>query len=231
LLGGFHLSGAAFEPAIEPTVAAFAEMAPDLVVPADCTGWKAQHRLAAALPAAFAPDAEGRCSVDDKTRVRYADKPTTEVHTWIDASPELVWILVSDINLMPTLSDELCAVEWVQPATGPAVGSAFRGYSQQGTGQWSTVSTIVSYQPGREFAWAVGDVANPGAIWKFALRPERGGTELSQWVQMGPGRSGVSMAIASRPQLELAIVAGRLRNFARGMAHNLAAIKTMAEQH
>jgi 7,8-dihydropterin-6-yl-methyl-4-(beta-D-ribofuranosyl)aminobenzene 5'-phosphate synthase len=59
LLGGFHLSGAAFEPAIEPTVAAFAEMAPELLVPAHCTGWKAQHRLAHALPDAFVPNAVG----------------------------------------------------------------------------------------------------------------------------------------------------------------------------
>ena len=59
LLGGFHLTGPAFEPIIEPTVAAFADMAPDVLVPAHCSGWKAQHRLAAALPAAFVPNAVG----------------------------------------------------------------------------------------------------------------------------------------------------------------------------
>jgi 7,8-dihydropterin-6-yl-methyl-4-(beta-D-ribofuranosyl)aminobenzene 5'-phosphate synthase len=59
LLGGFHLTGPAFEPVIESTVAAFVEMAPDLLVPAHCTGWKAQHQLAAALPAAFVPNAVG----------------------------------------------------------------------------------------------------------------------------------------------------------------------------
>ena len=59
LLGGFHLTGPAFEPIIEPTVATFTDMAPDVLVPAHCTGWKAQHRLAAALPAAFVPNAVG----------------------------------------------------------------------------------------------------------------------------------------------------------------------------
>jgi 7,8-dihydropterin-6-yl-methyl-4-(beta-D-ribofuranosyl)aminobenzene 5'-phosphate synthase len=59
LLGGFHLSGPVFEPVIEPTVEAFTDMAPDLLVPAHCTGWKAQHRLAAALPGAFVPNAVG----------------------------------------------------------------------------------------------------------------------------------------------------------------------------
>jgi 7,8-dihydropterin-6-yl-methyl-4-(beta-D-ribofuranosyl)aminobenzene 5'-phosphate synthase len=59
LLGGLHLSGTAFEPIIEPTVAALTDLAPDLIVPAHCTGWKAQHRLAAAFPTAFVPNAVG----------------------------------------------------------------------------------------------------------------------------------------------------------------------------
>ena len=59
LLGGLHLSGPAFEPVIPPTVAALTELAPDLVVPAHCTGWRAQHALAAALPGAWLPGSSG----------------------------------------------------------------------------------------------------------------------------------------------------------------------------
>ncbi|WAJ44300.1 MBL fold metallo-hydrolase [Mycobacterium sp. Aquia_216] len=59
LVGGLHLSGPAFEPLIGPTVVALAAMAPDVLVPAHCTGWKAQHRLATALPGAFVPNAVG----------------------------------------------------------------------------------------------------------------------------------------------------------------------------
>jgi 7,8-dihydropterin-6-yl-methyl-4-(beta-D-ribofuranosyl)aminobenzene 5'-phosphate synthase len=59
LLGGLHLSGPAFEPIIAPTVAAFAELAPDLIVPGHCSGWRAQHALAAALPEAFVPSSSG----------------------------------------------------------------------------------------------------------------------------------------------------------------------------
>jgi 7,8-dihydropterin-6-yl-methyl-4-(beta-D-ribofuranosyl)aminobenzene 5'-phosphate synthase len=59
LFGGFHLTGPAFEPIIEPTVLALRDLAPDVIVPAHCTGWRAQHRLAAALPDAFIPNAVG----------------------------------------------------------------------------------------------------------------------------------------------------------------------------
>jgi 7,8-dihydropterin-6-yl-methyl-4-(beta-D-ribofuranosyl)aminobenzene 5'-phosphate synthase len=59
LIGGFHLNGPAFEPVIAPTSAALTELAPELIVPGHCTGWRAQHALAAALPAAWAPPSVG----------------------------------------------------------------------------------------------------------------------------------------------------------------------------
>jgi hypothetical protein len=40
-------------------VEALAELALQVVVPAHCTGWRATHALAAALPDAFVPDSVG----------------------------------------------------------------------------------------------------------------------------------------------------------------------------
>jgi 7,8-dihydropterin-6-yl-methyl-4-(beta-D-ribofuranosyl)aminobenzene 5'-phosphate synthase len=59
VIGGFHLSGPAFEPVIAPTVAALTELAPELIVPGHCTGWRAQHALAATLPAAWVQTSVG----------------------------------------------------------------------------------------------------------------------------------------------------------------------------
>ncbi len=59
IFGGFHLSGPAFEPMIGPTVAALTEMAPQVVVPGHCTGWRAQHALARALPDAWSQSSSG----------------------------------------------------------------------------------------------------------------------------------------------------------------------------
>ncbi len=59
LLGGLHLGGPAFEPIIGPTVRELMAMAPDLVVPGHCTGWRAQHALAAALPDAWTAGSSG----------------------------------------------------------------------------------------------------------------------------------------------------------------------------
>lgn len=59
LIGGLHLNGPAFEPVIGPTVEALTAIAPSLVVPGHCTGWRAQHALAAALPNAWTASSSG----------------------------------------------------------------------------------------------------------------------------------------------------------------------------
>ena len=59
IIGGFHLSGPMFQPIIEPTVDALAELSPALLVPAHCTGWRAVHRLAARFPDGFVMSAVG----------------------------------------------------------------------------------------------------------------------------------------------------------------------------
>ena len=52
VLGGYHLAGATVEDRIEPTVRDLADLvAPRIVAPGHCTGWRA----AAALVNAFSP--------------------------------------------------------------------------------------------------------------------------------------------------------------------------------
>jgi len=59
IIGGFHLTGAAFEPIIERTVDAIAALDPAVIVPAHCTGWKASLALAKRMPDAVTPNAVG----------------------------------------------------------------------------------------------------------------------------------------------------------------------------
>jgi 7,8-dihydropterin-6-yl-methyl-4-(beta-D-ribofuranosyl)aminobenzene 5'-phosphate synthase len=59
VIGGFHLTGAIFEPIIAPTVAALKQIGPKVLVPQHCTGWKAQVTLAHELPEAYTPNSVG----------------------------------------------------------------------------------------------------------------------------------------------------------------------------
>lgn len=158
------------------------------------------------------------------TGARYADTPTVEVETYVDAPPGRVWAVVCDVELMPTMSTELQRVEWLDEPG--AVGSRFVGYSKhRAIGEWSTPSQVIESEEPRVFAWAVGDPAEPAAIWRFTLEPDGAGTRLRQWMQMGPGRSGLSAAIGSMPDKEQKIVYSRMKEFEANMAATLAAIK------
>ncbi|MGW1068582.1 SRPBCC family protein [Streptomyces aureus] len=164
------------------------------------------------------------------TGARYADQPTVEVRTRIDAPPRRVWDLVSDIRRMPELSTELRSAEWLDGATAPAVGARFVGRSgHPSLGEWETTSYVVECAPCRVFAWAVGDPEHPSALWRFGLREADGGTELTQWMRMGPGRSGLSLAIDRMPDKEQKIVFVRLREFERSMTGTVEAIRKLAE--
>jgi len=59
VIGGFHLEGPLFEPIISQTCEALASLAPQFIVPAHCTGWRATHAIAAALPDAFIQNSVG----------------------------------------------------------------------------------------------------------------------------------------------------------------------------
>ena len=59
LLGGFHLTGPAFEPIIEKTIDELKDVAPEVIVPMHCTGWKAIQRLSQEFPSAFVLNSVG----------------------------------------------------------------------------------------------------------------------------------------------------------------------------
>jgi 7,8-dihydropterin-6-yl-methyl-4-(beta-D-ribofuranosyl)aminobenzene 5'-phosphate synthase len=59
LMGGFHLNGPVFEPLIPRVLNDLAALNPGVLVPAHCTGWRAQHALSARFPGAYVPNAVG----------------------------------------------------------------------------------------------------------------------------------------------------------------------------
>jgi 7,8-dihydropterin-6-yl-methyl-4-(beta-D-ribofuranosyl)aminobenzene 5'-phosphate synthase len=59
LLGGFHLGGPVFEPLIPRVLDDLAALNPGVLVPAHCTGWRANHAMAARFPAAYIPNSVG----------------------------------------------------------------------------------------------------------------------------------------------------------------------------
>lgn len=93
----------------------------------------------------------------------------------VDASPQEVYDLVSDITRTGEWSVVCRAAEWEDPSS-TGVGARFIGHNETPTRTWTTTSTVVAATPGEEFAWMVGD----GYVrWGYRMEPVDDGTELS----------------------------------------------------
>jgi hypothetical protein len=107
------------------------------------------------------------------------DSVTVHVH----AGPETIWPLVSDVvTNARRFAAETFDAEWLDGATGPAVGVRFRGHVRRngwGPVYWS-VATIDACEPGREFAFSVGLAGRPVNRWRYQLEPAGDGTDVTE---------------------------------------------------
>jgi uncharacterized protein YndB with AHSA1/START domain len=158
-----------------------------------------------------------------------ADEPGTSAEVVIAAPPERVWALVSDIELPARFSEEFLGASWVG-GDGPAVGASFVGRSTHpAMGEWEAESFVEVYEEGRRFGWATVDPSNPGSRWCFELEPVDGGTRLRYSMSIGPGPSGLSIAIEAMPDKEPRILQRRLTEHHAKMVRTLQGIAELAE--
>ncbi|MQA13772.1 MAG: SRPBCC family protein [Pseudonocardiaceae bacterium] len=109
--------------------------------------------------------------------MKRATKGAVSVH--IDASPERVYQLVSDVTRMGEWSPETYRCKWLD-AAGPAVGARFKGYNRRGNARWSNTLVVIAADPGREFAFR-RDVLPCGVCdWRYRLEQDGTGTVLTE---------------------------------------------------
>lgn len=104
----------------------------------------------------------------------------TEIH--IDAPPEQVYALTSDVTRTGEWSPECHRCKWVNGTTGPVVGARFRGYNRYRWLRWSRLNEVLATDPGREFALKVlPDWMNKdSSIWRYRLEAQERGTRVSE---------------------------------------------------
>jgi len=159
--------------------------------------------------------------------VKFADGPSVAVDTYVDAPPDRVWTVVVDLSRMGEWSSENKGGEWVDGE--PALGRRFRGINQREDFKWETVSVVTQFDAPRVFEWKVGDPDNPAATWRYELTAEGHGTRLRQAADVGPGPSGLTMAIDRMPDKEERIIANRCEELRRNMTATVEGIKAAAE--
>lgn len=110
--------------------------------------------------------------------MRQGTTGTVTIH--VDAAPDEVYALVSDVRRMGEWSPETVHAEWIDGATGPAVGARFKGTNRRGIVRWSTKPRVVEVEPGRVFAFVTEFRGQDQTRWTYRFEPEAGGTRLTE---------------------------------------------------
>lgn len=100
----------------------------------------------------------------------------------IEADPQEVYRLISDITSVGERSDECRSADWLPGGPRePVVGARFRGRNRSGVARWSRVCEITAAVPGRTFAFrTVPERWDPSradsTTWRYDLEPSPEGT-------------------------------------------------------
>ena len=106
----------------------------------------------------------------------------------MNATPDAVWYLVSDVTRIGSNSPETFEAEWTGGATGPAIGATFKGHvkrNQKGPIYW-TSCRVVAADPGKEFAFEVITGGKALNTWRYVIEPAGDGVDMTESFQLAP---------------------------------------------
>jgi uncharacterized protein YndB with AHSA1/START domain len=104
-----------------------------------------------------------------------------EVSIDIDAPPDEVYVLVSDITRMGEWSPECRRCTWAKGASGPAVGARFRARNKGPRGpSWFNTPKVTTASQGREFAFNRSGPGIGSYTWRYVMTPTPSGTTLTE---------------------------------------------------
>lgn len=97
----------------------------------------------------------------------------------IDARPDVVHGLVTDLPTLASLAEEAVAMEWRK---GDAVrpGAVFVGHNESGDRRWTTKCTVTDAEPGQVFAFDVRHTVIPIARWQYDIVPAGAGCRVTE---------------------------------------------------
>lgn len=111
-----------------------------------------------------------------------------EVSLHIEAPPEEVWALVSDVTRIGEFSPETFEARWTRGSTGPEVGASFKGHVRRngvGPTYWSPCQ-VTKCVPNEVFEFAVGSDAVTVNNWGYRLEAEGSGTRVTEYFRLEP---------------------------------------------
>jgi hypothetical protein len=153
---------------------------------------------------------------------------TVAFHSDLDAAS--LWHIVSDPLTQPQFSSELQAVRLI--GDGPiALGSQFEGDQRRGEREWTTISTVTTFDVERTFVWTVpsqDDGVTPVSTWTISLLPVGRGTRIGESVVLHGGPSPMTSHVTDHPETMFDVINERLLLLASNMMRSLRGMEQLA---
>ncbi|MEM7340574.1 MAG: SRPBCC family protein [Actinomycetota bacterium] len=105
---------------------------------------------------------------------------TGTTHIEINAAPDEVYGILTDLSRIDELSPECYRAEWEDGSTGPEVGARFRGYNRNGKTEWDAACIVLTADPGREWAFEVPAQDGRRTVWRYEIEPTDSGCRVTE---------------------------------------------------
>jgi hypothetical protein len=105
--------------------------------------------------------------------------PCVTATVQIDARPDVVYELITDLPTLASLAEEAVAMEW-HKGNGARQGAVFTGHNENSGRRWSTKCTVTDAEPGRIFAFDVRHSIVPIARWQYDIVAADGGCRVTE---------------------------------------------------
>ncbi len=165
-------------------------------------------------------------STDGTARVADGQGVVAEIDT--DARPKAVWPIISDINMPARFSGEFVGADWTSEGE-PGVGSTFTGRNQRDGREWEVTCHVTAWEPERCFEWRVTDPDNPGAVWRFDLVEQGGGSRLRFSMLIGQENNGTVPRALKDVEQEEAVLNERRQTLKANMQATVEGVKSLAD--
>lgn len=142
---------------------------------------------------------------------------TGHVSIEVEATPEQVWHLLTDITRAGEWSHETRGGAWLDGATSAAPGARFRGNNQNGRTRWNRQCEVLAVEPLRSISWRTVPTKvayRDSTVWTYELEPTAGGCRITQRyevVRLGPVLDRVIYAVIPAHRDRAEALAGDLR--------------------
>jgi uncharacterized protein YndB with AHSA1/START domain len=97
----------------------------------------------------------------------------------VDAPPDVVYRVVSDVTRMGEWSPQTVSCEWIEPSAAPEEGARFRAHNRRGRMRWSNKPIVTVADPSHEFAFR-RRASGSDVTWRYQLTPAGDGTDVTE---------------------------------------------------